>query len=97
MKTRTKVINGKSIDYLDVVHHTTTTKFKMWDRIKILFGKEIITQSELYTNHDHCLILGTTAKSYVPPIIRRKEKGGVCMTPMDTQENRDYKIENILK
>lgn len=97
MNKSIKKINGKEVEYLDVVHHTTTTKFGFWDRIKILLGKEVITNSELYTDHEHCIIVGSTAKTHVPPIITRKQKGGYVMSPMDPQESRDNKLKNILK
>ncbi len=90
-------INGRTIEYLDVVHHRTVTKFGFWDRIKILFGKEVITNSELYTDHEHCIVLGSTAKTHIPPMIIRKSKGGGLMTPMDPQQNRDYKIGRLLR
>ncbi len=98
MEKRTKVINGRSIDYLDVVHHTTTTKFDFWDRIKILFGSEVVTESELYTNHDHCLIVGSEAKTRIPSLIKRKHKGGLVQyTPLNQDERRDLKLNDVLK
>ncbi len=72
-------INGKEIEHLDVVFHTTRTKFRMWDRIKILLGKEVVIESELYTMHEHCKIAGSKAKGYVPKLFPSKEKGGIFM------------------
>jgi hypothetical protein len=84
---RTKTINGREIEYLDVVHHTTRTKFKMWDRIKILLGKEVVTESELFTQHEHCLVVGSEAKSYVIRLIPRKSKGMMSMAePLNFQK-----------
>ena len=70
-----KTINGREVEYLDVVYHTTRTKFKMWDRIKILLGQEVVTDSKLYTKHEHCHIVGSTAKSYVPRLFPKKSIG----------------------
>jgi hypothetical protein len=74
-ETRKKTINGREVEYLDVIHHTTTTKFKFWDRIKILLGKEVITSSELYTQHEWCKVVGSEAKTHVAPLIKRKSIG----------------------
>ena len=76
-KRRTKVISGREIEYLDVIHHITRTKFKMWDRIKILLGKEVVTESELYTLHENCQIVGSEAKTYVVRLMPRKLKEGM--------------------
>jgi hypothetical protein len=62
-------INGREVEYLDVIHHTTTIKFKFWDRIKILLGKEVITSSEIYTQHEWCKVVGSEAKTHVAPLI----------------------------
>jgi len=67
-ETRKKTINGREVEYLDVIYHTTTTKFKFWDRIKILFGKEVITRSEIYTQNECCFIVGSEAEAHVAPI-----------------------------
>ena len=69
---RKKTINGRDIEYLDVIHYKTRTKFKMWDRIKILFGKEVVTYSELYTGHEKCIIVSSSAKCYVPEFFPKK-------------------------
>lgn len=69
-----KTIKGREIEYLDVIHHTTYTKFNFWDRIKILLGKEVITNSEIYTQNE-CKIVGSEAKSSISPLIVKKSKG----------------------
>lgn len=71
-----KSINGRKVNYLDVIHHTTTTHLNFWDRIKVLLGKEIIVQSEIYTQHEHCIVVGSEAKGFVPRLIPKKQKGG---------------------
>lgn len=78
-----KVINGREVEYLDVVHHSTTTKFKMWDRIKILLGKKAVTSSELYTQHDWCKVVGSEAKTYVERLIPKKSVGMMHSPPID--------------
>jgi hypothetical protein len=74
-ETRKKTINGGEVEYLDVVHHITITKFKFWDRIKILFGKEVTTYSEIYTQNELCKVVGSEAKTHVAPLIKRKSVG----------------------
>ena len=74
-ESRKKTINGREVEYLDVILHTTTTKFKFWDRIKILLGKEVITSSELYTQHECCKVVGSEAITHVAPLIKRKSVG----------------------
>jgi len=69
---RKKVINGREIEYLDVIYHTTTSKFKFWDRVKILFGKEVVTNSKLYTEHEWCKVVGSEAQSSVSPLFSKK-------------------------
>lgn len=83
-ETRKKTINGREVEYLDVIHHTTTAKFKFWDRIKILLGKEVITSSELYTQHEWCKVVGSEAKTHVAPLIKRKSVGMMhkCFCPL---------------
>lgn len=71
-----KIINGRTFKHLDVVHHTTTTKFKFWDRIKILLGREAITQSKLYTAHEYCNIVGSEAKTFVAVLFQKRRKQG---------------------
>lgn len=75
METKRKTINGREFEYLDVIHHTTTTKFKFWDRVKILFGKEIMVSSEIYTQHEWCRIIGSESRASVAPLIKRKSVG----------------------
>lgn len=67
-----KTVNGREIEYLDVVHHSTTTKFNWWDRIKILLGKSAVTNSELYTQHDWCKIVGSEAMTSVERLMPKK-------------------------
>ena len=74
-EARKKIIDGKEIEYLDVIYHTVTTRFSFWDRIRILFGKEAITRSELYTQHEWCKVVGSEAKTHVMPLISRKSTG----------------------
>lgn len=74
-KASKKTINGREVEYFDVIFHTTTTKFKFWDRIKILFGQEATTSSEIYTQNDCCKVVGSEAKTNVAPLLKRKSFG----------------------
>ncbi len=69
-----KVINGKAIEFKDIIHHSTSTKFKFLDRIKILFGKAAITYSEIYTK-DEASVLYSEAKTFVEPFMKQKSIG----------------------
>lgn len=59
--------NGKK-EYVEVIHHTTTSHFTTWERIKILFGKPVIVTSELYTTDEKVIIVGAKAISSVPAL-----------------------------
>lgn len=66
-----KYVPGTQREYREVIHHTTTTKFGLWDRIKILFGKPVIVASELYAAEDSVHIVGSKAVGHVPPLYTR--------------------------
>jgi len=55
----------------DTIHHSTHHKFKLWDRIKILFGKELTVCSEIETEHEEVLLTGnvkcTTSVAVLSP------------------------------
>lgn len=86
-----KIINGEPVEYLDVVHHRTTTKFKGWDKIKILFGREVIVNSQLFTKHEHCQVICSEAIAHVAPMIKRKSTG----KGMALSENPEL-VKNLL-
>lgn len=71
MEPNKKTINGREVEYRDVIHHHTETKFDFWDRIKILFHGKCLISSEIYTK-EFCNVQGSEAISRVPPIIKRK-------------------------
>ena len=71
MEQQTKMINGRLISYNDVIYHTTYSVFGFWDRLRILFGKELRVSSELYTK-EPCSVLGSEAKAHVSPFIKEK-------------------------
>lgn len=73
MEPNKKNINGREIEYLDIIHHHTETKFDVWDRIKILFHGKCRISSEIYTK-EVCHVQGSEAIASVPPIFRRKQK-----------------------
>lgn len=70
-----KIINDIEIEYMDVIIHTTTTKFKLWDRIKILLGKRVTTTSSIYTLNPECLVQGSEARASVERLIKKKSIG----------------------
>lgn len=60
-----KTINGREFEYGDVVIHTTYTRFSFWDRIKILFGKQVTIQSEIYCQEPIVSVMGSEARTSV--------------------------------
>lgn len=69
-----KTVNGREIEYLDVIHHNSITSFSFYDRIKILFGKKLHVQSQIYTDHEYCKVLGSDSKTFVEPFFTRRKK-----------------------
>jgi hypothetical protein len=78
-----KVVPGTDREYREVIHHTTTTHFGLWERIKILFGKPVVVRSELYASDDSVHIVGSKAIGHVPPLYTRTiRKGGGLSAPL---------------
>ena len=75
MEIRTTEVNGRKVEHKDVIHQTITTRFGFWDRLKILIGKPLIIKHETYTKNDECLIVDSQSRAFVPPIIRKKNRG----------------------
>lgn len=74
MQEETRVLpDGRAITYRDTIHHHTDTHIDFWDRIKILFHGRLNIHSEIYTA-DVCHVKGSEAKTYVPPIIKKKAR-----------------------
>jgi len=87
METYKKIIDNREIEYADVIHHTTRTKFSFWERVRILLGKEAVINSEIYTKAE-CHVVYSEAKSSVVPFIVRKIVGGVATLP-NPQSDRE--------
>lgn len=66
-----KVVNGKEVDYADVIHNTVRTKFGFKDRFKILFGREVCTQNLIYTEQE-CSPVGTETKVTVANFFKKR-------------------------
>ena len=63
----------------DVIHHTTHHKFKFWDRIKILFGRELMVIATLESELPDVKLTGNnTCTTNVTPFIVTKSKGEGC-------------------
>lgn len=71
-----KTINGRTFEYGDEIIHTTTTRFGFWDRIKILFGKEVTIQSCIYAKEPVVSVMGSEARTSVASFIKPKQRGG---------------------
>lgn len=71
-----KTINGREFEYGDEIIHTTYTVFGFWDRIKILFGKQVTTQSSIYAQEPVVSCMGSEARTTVAPFIKPKQRGG---------------------
>lgn len=60
----------------DVIIHNTSHKFKFWDRIKILLGKELTVHSEIETEHEEARLTGKVeCRAMVARMFPRKLKG----------------------
>ncbi len=59
----------------NIIYHNTFHKFKLWDRIKILLGRELMIRSEIETEGKAKITGNSKAKSSVAPIFRRRTKG----------------------
>lgn len=70
----THIINGRQIEYLDVIYHTTTAKFTFWDRVRILFGKPLTISSSIYTKNTEILVSGSEAITSVEPFFKPRPK-----------------------
>ena len=76
MKIERTIVDGKEIEHLDVIHHSTTTEFGFKDRIKILFGAKIFIDSKIYTKNEYCSVVIAEAKGHTSRLFkRRKQKG----------------------
>jgi uncharacterized membrane protein len=82
------IVNGKEIEHLDVIHHSTTGRLDFWSRIKMLFGKQVTFSVVIYTMHEHCIVVGAVPNAWVGPLIKPKNKGMVqCGEyPLNTEE-----------
>ena len=81
---RKKILpDGKEIQHRDVITHTTTTKFGLKDRLRILFGQPVINLSQIYSDHEDAKILGSEAKAFVPRLFKKKIKK---LSPQQLQE-----------
>jgi len=49
----------------DVIHHEVYIRFNLWDRIKVMFGKQLIIKSQIYTVHENCRILGFDSETVI--------------------------------
>ena len=67
-----RYLDGKLVNYLDVLKHTTSTKFKWKDRIRILFGGTVVTHSDIYTLNYKCKVVGCEARVMVEPMFGRR-------------------------
>lgn len=78
-----KTIKGVEIEYGDEVIHTTTTIFGFWDRVKILFGRQLTIQSSIYVKEPEISCMASEATARVAPFFKPKQRGGgveLCMS-----------------
>ena len=77
-------------EYRQVIHHTPTTSFGLWERIKILFGKPVIVTSELYLLDDSVHIVGVKSVGIVPPLYQSTMRGGMELSaPLSPKEQKE--------
>ncbi len=75
MKEEITEVNGRMVTHKDVIHHTTTTVFGFFDRIKILFGRKVFITSQIYTMNDTCEVICSKAHTVVEKIFKNKSTG----------------------
>jgi hypothetical protein len=72
-------IENRTIQYEDVVLHTTITQLGFVDRLKILFGARIYINSEIFTG-EVVNVKGSKATTIVEKLFKSKSKGMVHKT-----------------
>ena len=60
----------------NIIYHNTFHKFNIWDRIKILLGRELMVQSEIETEGEAKITGQSSAKAFVAPLFSKKRKAG---------------------
>lgn len=70
---RVTEINGKKIRYIGMFHNAMVTKLPFLDRIKILFGCELVVQTINYTLQSQNRITGTDQQARVLPKYKIKK------------------------
>lgn len=60
-------INGKKVRYVGTFHSAMSTKLTLLDRIKILFGQELLVRTTNYTLQTQNRITGTQNHAVVLP------------------------------
>lgn len=73
-------INGKEMEYLDAIYHTSKGVFGLWERIRLLFGRQVIFNVRIYTMNEECKIVGAKTDVSVSPFFQRKSSGMGEMT-----------------
>lgn len=43
---------NKEIEFKDCIHHTTTTKFPFWQRVRHLLGAPVMVKSKIHCQHE---------------------------------------------
>lgn len=72
---QTKLANGRTIAHKEVVFNHTITTFSLRERIRILFGKKVFVNSDIFTFNDEVQVVASQSTSYVEPF-RKKSRGG---------------------
>lgn len=77
-RKKTVLINGKPVEYWDFLVINTLIKFSFIDRIRILFGRPVISKQTIYTEHKKLIVVGTGSEVSVQSVFQKKE------TPKET-------------
>lgn len=67
------------MEFKDVIHHTTTTKFPFWQRVRHLLGAPVVIKSTIKCEHEPGYI-ETEAKGMHTRIFPKKDKGGLMQS-----------------
>ena len=63
-----KTLHGNQITCKDVIYIKLTCKLKLKDRLRILFGKSLKVQQEIYTMNDEVEIITEESRHYTDPL-----------------------------
>lgn len=81
--TSEKTINSRTFEYRDCIFNRTKIKLSFWDRIKVLFGKEIFSDVDIYVMNEEAEVVFTDSRVSVPKIFKKKPSKLAYVHPLN--------------